>query len=414
MKDKIKNRINALTPEKKALFDQQLKKHAEQSIETDDESDKSTENFPFLPKSEAPNGNMEFSFLFFSSDGASDEPDKYRLLLECAQYADVNGFAAIWTPERHFNPFGGLYPNPAVISAALAMHTDHIQLRAGSVVLPLQHPLRVVEEWSVVDNLSNGRVAIAFASGWLADDFVLAPNNYDSRKAVMFEEIKTVRKLWQGKTIAMNNGLGESYDVRIYPTPVQKNLTIWVTATGKNTFVEAGKTGANVLTGLMEQGIEQCAECIKAYRQALAENGHDPASGKVAIMLHTYLGEKVSEVKETVRGPFSQYLHSFLRMTKTQLAHEVPETGASRSLAEQDQQALLDFAFERYFNTRALFGTPQSCISMITSLQKIGVDEIACLLDFGLDKETVLNGLDYLHQLKTQFARPGMKQQGVY
>ena len=101
-------------------------------------------------------------------------------------------------------------------------------------------------------------------------------------------------------------------------------------------------------------------------------------------------------------------------MTKTQLAHEVPETGASRSLAEQDQQALLDFAFERYFNTRALFGTPQSCISMITSLQKIGVDEIACLLDFGLDKETVLNGLDYLHQLKTQFARPGMKQQGVY
>lgn len=53
MKDKIKNRINALTPEKKALFDQQLKKHAEQSIETDDESDKSTENFPFLPKSEA-------------------------------------------------------------------------------------------------------------------------------------------------------------------------------------------------------------------------------------------------------------------------------------------------------------------------------------------------------------------------
>ena len=39
--------------------------------------------------------------------------DRYRLLLEGAKFADEHGFAAVWTPERHFHAFGGLYPNPA-------------------------------------------------------------------------------------------------------------------------------------------------------------------------------------------------------------------------------------------------------------------------------------------------------------
>src|SRR6185369_13102226 len=96
---------------------------------------------------------IEFSLLFFSGDGEITHNHKYDLVLECGRFADVHGFSAIWTPERHFKPFGGLYPNPAVLSAALAVLTTKVKLRAGSVVLPLQNPLRVVEDWSLVDNL---------------------------------------------------------------------------------------------------------------------------------------------------------------------------------------------------------------------------------------------------------------------
>src|SRR6185295_17743730 len=103
-------------------------------------------------------------------------------LMEGAKFADRNGFAAVWTPERHFHAFGGLYPNPSVTSAAIAAITQRVKIRAGSVVLPLHHPLRVAEEWAVVDNLSNGRVGLAFASGWHSIDFVLAPQNYADRK----------------------------------------------------------------------------------------------------------------------------------------------------------------------------------------------------------------------------------------
>ena len=86
-------------------------------------------------------------------------------MFEGARFGDRHGFTAIWIPERHFHAFGGFSPNPSVIAAALARETKQIQLRSGSVVLPLHHPIRVAEEWAVVDNLSQGRVGISFASG---------------------------------------------------------------------------------------------------------------------------------------------------------------------------------------------------------------------------------------------------------
>ncbi|MGX1390849.1 phthiocerol/phenolphthiocerol synthesis type-I polyketide synthase E [Bradyrhizobium japonicum] len=58
---------------------------------------------------------MCFSLFFFSGDGDTEKSNKYQLLLDAARFADANGFEAIWTPERHFDQFGGLYPNPSVL-----------------------------------------------------------------------------------------------------------------------------------------------------------------------------------------------------------------------------------------------------------------------------------------------------------
>src|SRR5580698_6817281 len=143
----------------------------------------------------------ELSLFFFSADSSERQDNKYQLLLDSAKFADENGFAAVWTPERHFQRFGGLYGSPSVTGAALAVLTKRISIRAGSVVLPLQNALRVAEEWAMIDNLSNGRVAISVASGWHANDFVLSPDTYQNRYADMFEKIATVQKLWRGETV---------------------------------------------------------------------------------------------------------------------------------------------------------------------------------------------------------------------
>src|SRR4051794_6580097 len=195
---------------------------------------------------------MQFSLFYFSSNEADFTDNKYELLIEGARFADQHDFTAIWVPERHFHAFGGLYPNPSVLGSALAMITERIQIRAGSVVLPLQDPIRVAEEWSVIDNLSGGRVGLGFAKGWHVDDFVLAPRAYARSREATYEGIEVVRRLWRGETIRRVNGVGNEVEVRIFPRPVQARPPIWLSGDSAETFVKAGQLGANVLAGAVE------------------------------------------------------------------------------------------------------------------------------------------------------------------
>ncbi|MBV9790939.1 MAG: LLM class flavin-dependent oxidoreductase, partial [Chloroflexi bacterium] len=349
---------------------------------------------------------IDFSLFYFASDDSGDSGDKYRLLIEGAKFADQHGFSAVWTPERHFHEFGGLYPNPAITSAALATITQNVQLRAGSVVMPLHDPIRVAEEWSVVDNISKGRVGIAFASGWHANDFVFFPERYAQRKQATADGLAAVQKLWRGESLTVQSGAGKPIDVKIFPKPVQPELPIWITAAGNpETFIEAGKTGANVLTHLLGQSLEDVAEKVRLYRAARAESGLDPETGKITLMLHTFIGDDRDAVRELVREPFTNYLRSSAGLVAN-LAKSINLSGDMNSLSQADMDALLAFAFDRYFETSALFGTVETCAEMIERLKAIGVDEIGCLVDFGVEAEQALAALEQLNTLRELTSQP--------
>ncbi len=342
---------------------------------------------------------MGFGLMFFAASHDALRGDKYRLVVESARFADAHGFAGVWLPERHFTRFGGLYPNPAVLHAALARETRHVRLRAGSVVLPLHDPLRVAEEWAVVDNLSGGRVEVSFASGWNPDDFALFPERYADRRRHLMTGIETVRKLWRGESIPVRGGRGDETHVRVYPSPVQPELPVWVTAAGNpETFAEAGRIGAHLLTHLLDQGTAPLAANIALYREARARHGHDPAAGRVAVMLHTFLGADAASVREEVRGPYCEYLASNLDLLR-RLGESRGRGASLDAMSPADRTAFAGFLFDRFAAERGLIGTPEGCLPLVAELRAIGVDEIACLLDFGPATERVLEQLPYVEQL---------------
>ena len=233
---------------------------------------------------------MQFGLMFFSSGESVAGQNKYHLLLESARFADQHGFSSVWVPERHFTAMGCIYPNPAVVQAALARETQRIRLQAGSVVLPLHHPIRVTEEWSIVDNLSDGRVGVSFASGWNPSDFVFFPERFSDRYQEMCQGIHQVQKLWRGESMSITRGDGKQQDVKVYPSPVQPELPIWLTAASNpRTFIKAGELGINLLTHLFDQEVEVLAEIIALYRQARLQHGHDPDAGLVTVALHTFV-----------------------------------------------------------------------------------------------------------------------------
>jgi len=357
-----------------------------------------------LSSGRGPIGGMDFGLFYWGNDDGPG-PRKYELLLEGAKFADTHGFAAVWTPERHFHAFGGPYPNPSVTGAAVAAVTKNVAVRSGSVVAPLHHPLRIAEEWAVIDNLTNGRAGLGIASGWHPVDFVLRPDNAPpNNKSAMFATIDQIRRLWRGEAVEFDRGNGKLEAVQSLPRPVSKDLPLWLTIAGNpDTWREAGEIGANVLTHLLGQSIDEVAGKIRIYHDALRKAGHDPRDFTITLMLHTFVGDDRKRVRDVARGPMKSYLASAAALVQQYAwafpAFKRPQGVAKpvdldlRSLSPDEVDAILDFAFERYFEDSGLFGTVEDALARVEQVKAIGVTEIACLIDYGIPTVQVLEGL---------------------
>ncbi|BBM85630.1 MupA/Atu3671 family FMN-dependent luciferase-like monooxygenase [Candidatus Uabimicrobium amorphum] len=342
---------------------------------------------------------MEFSIIFFSRGENPQAQNIYDFTIQVSQFADANEFSGIWVPERHFQPLGCIYPNPAVMCAALAQNTQNIRLRSGSVVVALHNPLRIAEEWAMVDCLSQGRAEISAAFGWHPNDFSFYPEKYPNRHEETFRGLAKVQKLWRGESITVKNGQGDNIDVRTYPTPVQKELPIWITA-AKNpqTFRRAGEIGAHVLTHMLALSVDEMAKNIALYRQALQKNGHDVAKSKVAVLLPAFIATE-EKVQRVARKPLCDYIKGNMGFI-ADLAITRGQSFDIDKMSPAQQDEWMEIIYERISQERALFGPAQKCMQFLQQLCDIGVNEIACQVDFGLDLNTVLENLPWLNELR--------------
>ncbi|MFF9904709.1 MupA/Atu3671 family FMN-dependent luciferase-like monooxygenase [Streptomyces olivaceus] len=349
----------------------------------------------------------DFSLYFFGDYPAPDSAVAYQHLLRAAEYADELGFHALWLPERHFHSFGALFPNPSVLAASLATRTSRIRLHAGSVVLPLHNPIRVAEEWAVVDNLSGGRVGLGFASGWHSTDFVLAPENYGRQRDIMYEHLETFRSLWSGRSVAMTSGDGRPTEVSLHPRPVQGDDVPLFAAVLSNpeSYERAARAGLGVVTNLMTQSVEDLATNIARYRAARAAHGHDPATGRVVVLVHTYLEPDAERARQEARKPFCDYLRSSIDLFDN-AANSLGIDVDLLATHQDDLDYVLDLAYERYCETRALIGNAAEVRPVLDSLTAAGADEIGCFIDFGVPPERMLGGLPELDRLRAASTEP--------
>ncbi|MEV5982166.1 MupA/Atu3671 family FMN-dependent luciferase-like monooxygenase [Streptomyces sp. NPDC052114] len=349
----------------------------------------------------------DFSLYFFGDYPGPDSALAYQHLLQAAEYADEHGFHALWLPERHFHSFGALFPNPSVLAASLATRTSRIRLHAGSVVLPLHHPVRVAEEWAVVDNLSGGRVGLGFASGWHSTDFVLAPENYGRQRDIMYEHLDTFRRLWAGRPVTMASGDGGPVEVSLRPRPVQGDDVPLFTAVLSNpeSYERAARAGLGIVTNLMTQSVEDLAANIARYRAARAAHGLDPAAGRVVVLVHTYLGPDAARAREEARKPFCDYLRSSIDLFDN-AANSLGIDVDLRTTHPDDLDYVLGLAYDRYCATRALIGSAADVRPVLDSLTAAGADEIGCFIDFGVAPDRMLGGLPELDRLRAAYAEP--------
>lgn len=345
---------------------------------------------------------VTFSFLFFS-DVRKDISDarKYEFMKDITLFADREGFEAIYIPERHFYEFGSIYANSAIMAAYLIPQTKRIRFRTAGVSLPLHHPAEVVEWWAMNDILSNGRVDLGFGTGWNKPDFIFSPENYEDRKQVCWDRIPVVQKLWRGETVIFPGPEGEDVPVTVYPRPVQKELNVWLLATkSDDSFIQAGKMGYNVFTMLYGMDLDAMGKKIALYRKAREEAGYDPKTGIVSLMLHTMIHKDAKTVEEAVEAPFKKYIRSSMDAHVKAIQDGKPGNDA---IGDEEKNKMLEYAYYRYFKTGAVFGSVEDGKQVVDHAIQVGVNDIACLVDFGVDYDLVRNSLPYLKALVTNY-----------
>lgn len=355
-----------------------------------------------------PEGGLDFGLFFFAAVGDAGA-EAYRLLLDVARRADELGFAFVSTPERHFHRFGGAFPNPAVTSAAVAAVTERLQIRAGSVVTPMHQTARIVEDFALVDGISGGRAAISVGSGWNVNDFVLAPEAYETRRERVVADVAAIRQAWSDGTWTGTNPHGAEVTLDVFPRPVQAELPIWTTASkSEETFRQAGLLGTNVLTHLENQDTASLSGKIDTYRKARAEAGFD--QGRVTVMMHTHVGAAPEEARATAVPWLKEYL-----LTAIDLEARAVEAGGRMSggregrdfMARQSpRDRLAELGVNRYLDGTSLIGSVDECTEVARRVRDAGADEIACLVDFVGDAPAVLAGLEHLDVVRQRFAAP--------
>lgn len=116
-------------------------------------------------------------------------------------------------------------------------------------------------------------------------------------------------------------------------------------------------------------------------------------------MIHTFIGKDADEVRVKVKQPFKNYLKTHFDLV-VKSAGDLRFSIDPQSMSARDLDDLLEFSFDSYFNGKVLMGTPDYCRKLIDNLQRAGVDEIAALIDFGLEFDWVMESLDLLEEVK--------------
>lgn len=170
---------------------------------------------------------------------AAAPPERYRLGLEQIVHAERLGFQGVWVAQHHFHEHEGGLPAPMVFLAQAAARTSRIRLATGIITLPLELPLRVAEDTSVLDHMSGGRLEVGVGPGGnhsAFDAFGLDPAD---RHRLMDGHLALLRTAWRGEALPGGD--------RLYPANPGLADRVWQATFSVEGGRRAGAEGDGVL-----------------------------------------------------------------------------------------------------------------------------------------------------------------------
>jgi probable LLM family oxidoreductase len=212
-------------------------------------------------------------------------------LMEEIQLADQLGLDVFGVGEHHREDYA--VSSPAIILAAASMITKNIKLSSAVTVLSSDDPVRVFQDFSEVDLLSNGRAEIMAGRGSFIESFPLFGYDLQDYDELFTEKLDLLIKLNQGEKINWKGKHRASiHDRGVYPRPYQHKLPIWLAAGGTPaSAVRAATLGLPLMLAIIGGMPEQFVPFINLYKETAKKAGKDISQLQFGVNNHVYIGE---------------------------------------------------------------------------------------------------------------------------
>ncbi|HZP44973.1 MAG TPA: LLM class flavin-dependent oxidoreductase [Candidatus Binataceae bacterium] len=220
----------------------------------------------------------------------------YEEILEQVELLEELGFDAAWFGEHHYSGYS--FGNPAMIALAAAGRTKRLRLGTGVSLIPLHHPLRLAEEYAMLDVLSAGRLDYGVGRGFLSYAYDLFNIDMSESHERYHEGIELIIKAWTAPgPFSFAGRFWKLHDYEFFPKPLQQpHPPIFAAgAATPGSFSWAGEMGLDLCTALFGPDQNLLRSGIESYRQTLAAHHHDSRAGVVASVTQMYCAESKAE-----------------------------------------------------------------------------------------------------------------------
>lgn len=301
----------------------------------------------------------------------------YAELLEQAETADASGFHSFWVAEHHFHEYGAV-PRPSVFLSAVAARTKQIRLGSAVAVLPLDHPLRIAEDYAMLDLISNGRLEFGVGSGYLQHEFdgfnlIEAGADTQLRRQRFDESLDIIRASWSGEKVHYTGQVFQIDGVQLNVVPIQEPeppIFIAVLRNEVAPFVGKKHLGMMMIPYATTDKIDELKTACDNYKKEYLASGKQKSmEPRIPFGLHCFCAQSTEEARNFARPYMDRYVRT--RLYAKQRSFD--------ELIDKDVLAV---------------GDPQEIIRIASLYEKAGLSDFLMIMNFGgMPHEAVLNSI---------------------
>lgn len=303
----------------------------------------------------------------------------YNDILEEIVFAEQIGFHSVWFAEHHFYAYGGVIPSVPMLGLAAAMKTSKIRIGSGVALLPLNDPIRVAEEFAMLDVLSAGRLEFGIGRAFQRPEYEAFNVPMSESRERFNEAHDIIIKSWTEDSFSFTGNFRTLKNLRVIPKPIQTpHPPISVACVlSKESFEWTAKHGYNLMYVPYVFSLEETKQRLGWYTNALIENGQDTKDKEVMLVYHLYVGDNIREARDFPKPYILRYMAAAAEPNQ----QDAYSKDYSNYAGLGKLFSSIDYDF--LYPDRVVFGDSDSCIERIHQIEALGATHISFVVNFG-------------------------------